>query len=156
MVPEGKRMTLGIAAEASFRDVVGVHDEAVDAAHGIVWRACGRSSHRVNPAICNRVTVSALTAMTSTAEEKAFLRVAVAAIPRVAEMIQGFPPDDQAGALETAERCFMKAALDHGCTEVTAQSRVSEVTRRLRGPLERQRASEKKLQALLHRLAEQD
>lgn len=94
--------------------------------------------------------------MTSTAEEKAFLRVAVAAIPRVADMIQGFPPDDRAGALETAERSFMVAALDYGCTEITARSRVAAVMRRLRGRLERQRASEKKLQALLHRLVEPD
>ena len=89
--------------------------------------------------------------MTSTAEEKAFLRVAVAAIPRVTEIIQGFPPDDRAGALETAERRFLVAAFDYGCTEVAARSRVSAVMRRLRGRLERQRASEKKLQALLHR-----
>ena len=94
--------------------------------------------------------------MTSTAEEKAFLRVAVAAIPRVTEIIQGFPPDDRAGALETAERRFMAAALDYGCTEIAARSRVSAVMRRLRGRLERQRASEKKLQALLHRLVEPD
>lgn len=35
MVPEGdQRIAFGvIAAEASFRNVVGVHDEAVDAAH---------------------------------------------------------------------------------------------------------------------------
>ena len=92
--------------------------------------------------------------MTSTAEEKAFLRVAVAAIPRVDRNDSGFPPDDQAGALETAERPFMAAALDYGCTEITARSRVSAVMRRLRGRLERQRASEKKLQALLHRLTE--
>ena len=94
--------------------------------------------------------------MTSTAEEKAFLRVAVAAIPRVAQMIQGFPPDDQAGALETAERSFMAAALDYGCIEITARSRVSAVMRRLRSRLERQRESEKKLQTLLHRLVEPD
>ena len=92
--------------------------------------------------------------MTSTAEEKAFLNVAVAAIPRVAEIILGFPPDDQAGALEMAERRFLAAALDHGCTEIAARSRVSVVMRRLRSHLERQRASEKKLQALLHRLTE--
>ena len=42
--------------------------------------------------------------MTSTAEEKAFLGVAVAAIPRVAEIVLGYPPDDRAGALEAAER----------------------------------------------------
>ena len=51
--------------------------------------------------------------MTSTAEEKTFLSVAVAAIPRVAEIILEFPPDDRAGALETAERRFLAAALDH-------------------------------------------
>ena len=92
--------------------------------------------------------------MTSTAEEKAFLRVAVAAIPRVAEIVSGFPPDDRAGALEVAERSFLAAALDYGCTEISAQSRVSALMRRLRSRLERQQASEKKLEALLHRLTE--
>jgi hypothetical protein len=92
--------------------------------------------------------------MTSTAEEKAFLRVAVAAIPRVAEIICGFPPDDRAGALEVAEARFLAAALDYGCTEITAQSRVSAVMRRLCSRLERQQASEKKLRALLQRLAD--
>ena len=42
--------------------------------------------------------------MTSTVEEKAFPSLAVAAIPRVAEIILEFPPDDRAGALETAKR----------------------------------------------------
>ena len=46
--------------------------------------------------------------MTSTAEEKTFLRVAVAAIPRVAEIILEFLPDDRASALETAERRFLR------------------------------------------------
>jgi len=94
--------------------------------------------------------------MTSTAEEKTFLSVAVAAIPRVAEIILEFPPDDRAGALETAERRFLPAALDHGCTEIAARSRVSIVMRRLRSHIERQRASEKKLQALFYRLTEPD
>ena len=92
--------------------------------------------------------------MTSTAEEKVFLRVAVAAIPRVAEIIGEFAPDDRAGALELAERRFEAAALDYGCTEITARSRVSATMRRLRGRLERQRANERKLEALLHRLTE--
>jgi len=87
--------------------------------------------------------------MTSTAEERGFLRVAVAAIPRLTEIIQGFPPDDRAGALETAERCFLAAALEYGCSDITAQSRVSAVMRRLHGRLERQQTSEKKLQAAL-------
>ena len=93
--------------------------------------------------------------MTSTAEEKTFLSVAVAAIPRVAEIILEFPPDDRAGALETAERRFLAAALDR-CTEIAARSRVSIVMRRLRSHIERQRASEKKLQALFYRLTEPD
>ena len=46
--------------------------------------------------------------MTSTAEEKAFLSVAVAAIPRVAEIILEFPPDDRAGALKTAEASWLR------------------------------------------------
>ena len=88
--------------------------------------------------------------MTSTAEEKTFLRVAVAAIPRVAEIILEFPPDDRASALETAERRFLAAALDHGCTEIAARSRVSVIMSRLRSHLERQPATESKLQTLLH------
>jgi hypothetical protein len=112
--------------------------------------------YSVGPATCNRATGSALTAMTSTAEEKAFLRVAVAAIPRVTEIIQRFPPNNQAGALETAERFFLAAALDYGCTEIAAQSRVSALMRRLRSRLERQQAGEKKLQALLQRLRQSD
>jgi hypothetical protein len=94
--------------------------------------------------------------MTSRVEEKAFLRVAVAAIPRVAELIGEFPPNDRPGALEVAERRFLAAALEYGCTDITAQSRVSVIMRRLRSHLERRQASEKKLQALLHRLTEPD
>ena len=94
--------------------------------------------------------------MTSTAEEKAFLSVAVAAIPRVAEIILEYPPDDRAGALEAAERRFLAAALDFGCTEIAARSQVSVVTRRLRSHLERQRASKKKLEDLLHKLTTPD
>ena len=82
-------------------------------------------------------------------EEKAFLRSAVAAIPRIAEIICGFPPDHRADALETAERRFMEAALEFWCSEIAARSRVSAVMARLR-------ISEKKLQALLHRLTELD
>jgi hypothetical protein len=94
--------------------------------------------------------------MTSTAEEKAFLSVAVAAIPRVAEISLEFPSDDRAGAPKSAERRFLAAALDHGCTGIAARSRFSVVMRRLRNHLERRRANEKKLQALLHRLTEPD
>ena len=36
--------------------------------------------------------------------------------------------------VETAERRFLAAALDYGCTEITAQSRVSAVMRRFLDP----------------------
>jgi hypothetical protein len=46
--------------------------------------------------------------------------------------------------------------LEYGCTEMTGQSRVSAVMRRLRSRLERQQESEKKLQALLNRLTDSE
>jgi hypothetical protein len=94
--------------------------------------------------------------MTPAVEAKAFLRTAVAAIPRIAEIICEFPPDDRAGALETVERRFMEAALEFGCTEIAARNRVSAVMGRLRRRVEERRTSEKRLQALLHRLTESD
>jgi hypothetical protein len=63
---------------------------------------------------------------------------------------------DRAGALEAAERRFLAAALDYGCTEIASRSRVSVVMRRLRSHLERQRTSKKKLEDLLHSLTEPD
>jgi len=105
----------------------------------------GHASLKAIALVARQHNIGTPTVMTSIAEEKAFLRVAVAAIPRVAELILAFRPDDRAGALETAERRFIAAALDYGCADITAQSRVSAVMRRLRSRLERQQASEKKL-----------
>ena len=65
-------------------------------------------------------------------EEKAFLSAAVAALPRIAEIISDYAPDEQAGALEVAERRFIEAAQDYGCIEIAAQSRVSILMKRLR------------------------
>jgi hypothetical protein len=89
-------------------------------------------------------------------EEKTFLRAAVAAIPRITEIICGFPPDDQAGALETAERRFKEVALEFGCTELAAQNRVFAVMQRLRRRVEHRQNNEKKLQALLHQLTKSE
>ena len=44
--------------------------------------------------------------------EKIFLRAAVNSIPKVAEIVCGFSPEDQSGALDAAERRFVKAARD--------------------------------------------
>ena len=60
--------------------------------------------------------------MTSSSEEDEFLRVALAAIPRITEMIAAFPAEHRAGALEVAKRRYVQAAQDFGCT--TADSEV--------------------------------
>ena len=70
--------------------------------------------------------------MTLGSAEENFLEVAVAAIPRITEIITAFPAEHRTGALEVAERRYMEAARDFGCVEVTARSRVSEVMRNLR------------------------
>jgi hypothetical protein len=46
--------------------------------------------------------------MASAEDEKIFLRAAVDAIPKVAEIVCGFSPEDQSGALDAAERRFIK------------------------------------------------
>ena len=50
----------------------------------------------------------------------------------VAEIVCGFSPEDQSGALDAAERRFVKAARDYGCTEISARFRVSAIMRLLR------------------------
>ena len=89
-------------------------------------------------------------------EDKAFLRAAVAALPRIAEIIGGYAPDERAGALEVAERRFIEAARDYGCTEIAAQSRVSILMKRLRRHVERQSESEEQLRALLRSITKSD
>jgi DNA-directed RNA polymerase specialized sigma24 family protein len=70
--------------------------------------------------------------MTLGSAEENFLEVAVAAIPRITEIITAFPAEHRTGALEVAERRYMEAARDFGCVEGAARSRVSEVMRNLR------------------------
>ena len=48
----------------------------------------------------------------------------------------------------------MEAALDFGCSEIAARSRVSAVMDRLRRRVEERRTREMKLRSLLHRLTE--
>jgi hypothetical protein len=79
----------------------------------------------------NRVPFGVMMMTLGSAEEN-FLEVAVAAIPRITEIITAFPTEHRAGALEVAERRYMEAARDFGCVEVAARSRVSEVMRNLR------------------------
>ena len=94
--------------------------------------------------------------MASAEDEKAFLRAAVDAIPKIAEIVCRFSPADHAGALEAADRRFIKAARDYGCTEITARSRASAIMRLLRRQVKARHTSEAKLRALLQRLTEPD
>jgi hypothetical protein len=67
-------------------------------------------------------------------QEESFLQVALAAIPRVSELIVAFPADERAGALEAAERHFTAASQNFGCNEIAAC--VSNVMRNLRTRVE--------------------
>jgi hypothetical protein len=50
-------------------------------------------------------------------EEDEFLEVASVALPRIIEIIATFLAEHRAGAFEVAERRYMQAARDFGCTE---------------------------------------
>ena len=56
--------------------------------------------------------------MAVSSQEDEFLEAAVAAIPRIAELIAALPSEDRAGALEVAERRFLQSAEEFGCAEL--------------------------------------
>jgi hypothetical protein len=89
-------------------------------------------------------------------DEKVFLRTAIDAIPKIAEIVCSFSPEDQSGALDAAERRFMKTARDCGCNEISARFRVSAIMRLLRRQVKARQTSDAKLRALLQRLTEPD
>ena len=82
------------------------------------------------------------------------MRSAIGSLPKVAEIVCGFSPEDQSGALDAAERRFVKAARDYGCTEISARFRVSAIMRLLRRQVKARQTSEAKLRALLQKLTE--
>ena len=55
-------------------------------------------------------------AMPLSSEEDEFLEVASAALPRIIELIATFPIEDRTGAFEVAERRYIQAARDFGCS----------------------------------------
>ena len=85
-------------------------------------------------------------------EEENFLKVAVAAIPRIAEIIAGLPIEHRAGALEVAERRYVQAARDFGCAEVEVRNWVSAVMRNLETQVHQRAGDQDKLNALLRGL----
>lgn len=56
--------------------------------------------------------------MAVSSQEDEFLEAAVAAIPRIAELIAALPSEDRAGALEVAGRRFLQSAGEFGCAEL--------------------------------------
>ena len=91
--------------------------------------------------------------MASKSEEEV-LEAAVAAIPKIAELIGAAPREQRAGALAAAERQYLITARDLGYAEVPAQNWVSAVMFRLRAELEKREVGEtkKRLRALLDEL----
>jgi hypothetical protein len=90
--------------------------------------------------------------MTASPEEDEFLRVALAAVPRITEIIAAFPPEHRAGALEVAKWRYMQAAQDFGCTMADSERSVDAVMRELQEQVEQLAISQGKLTSLLHKL----
>ena len=69
--------------------------------------------------------------MTPSSEEDEFMRVALAEIIRITEIIAAFPPEHRAGALEVAKWRYMQAAQEFGCTTASSERSVDVVVREL-------------------------
>jgi hypothetical protein len=67
--------------------------------------------------------------MPLSSEEDEFVEVASASLPRIAEIIAAFPAEDRAGALEVAERRYLQAARDYGCTQAETERWVAAIMR---------------------------
>jgi hypothetical protein len=93
--------------------------------------------------------------MASKSEREEILEAAVAAIPKIVELISAAPREQWAAALDAAERQYLITVRDVGYPEAPAQNWVSAVMFRLRAELEKREVGEtKKLRALLDELSE--
>jgi DNA-directed RNA polymerase specialized sigma24 family protein len=92
--------------------------------------------------------------MTPSSEEDEFLRVALAAVPRITEIIATFPAEYRVGGLEVAKWRYMQAAKDYGCTEAECERSVDAAMQKLRAEVERQAIVQGRLTSLLHKLTE--
>ena len=81
-----------------------------------------------------------------TAKDK-FLNVALAAIPRISEIIAAYPAEHRAGALKVAARRYRRAARDFGCTNEDSEGSVDAVMRTLRVQVEKHVIVQGKLRA---------
>jgi hypothetical protein len=92
--------------------------------------------------------------MASSSEAAEGLEAAIAAIPRIAEVIAAIPVEDRARAFGMARRLYLQTAHDLGGGEAAARNLVSTVMRHLLLQVaERDAAKQKMLKALLQELS---
>jgi hypothetical protein len=80
--------------------------------------------------------------MPLSSEDDKFLEAASDALPRIIELIASFAVEHRAGAFEVAERRYVEAARDFGCSEEAATRWVAAIMRKLRTLVE-QKAMER-------------
>ena len=90
--------------------------------------------------------------MAVSSQENEFLETAVAAIPKIAELIAGMPFENRVGALEVAERRFLRTAEEFGCVESASQNWTAAVMRILRDRVEELVSAKRKLKTLYEEL----
>ena len=86
-------------------------------------------------------------------QEDEFLEAAVAAIPRIAELIAALPSEDRAGALEMAESRFLQSAEEFGCAESGSRDWTAAVMRILQDRVEELVSIKQKLKRLHEELS---
>ena len=92
--------------------------------------------------------------MASSSEAAEGLEAAIAAIPRIAEVIAAIPVEDRARAFGMARRLYLQTVHDLGGGEAAARNLVSTVMRHLLLQVaERDAAKQKMLKALLQELS---
>jgi hypothetical protein len=69
--------------------------------------------------------------MTSNLEDDEVLSAAIAGLPKIAELIATAPSEDQARALEAAEKSYLQTALTLGYPDADARQWAAAVMRRL-------------------------
>lgn len=90
--------------------------------------------------------------MTASSANDEFLRVALAAIPRISEIIAAYPAEHRGGAFKVAARRYRQAARKFGCTKEDCEASVDAVMRALRAQVNQQTIVQGKLTSLLRKL----
>ena len=91
--------------------------------------------------------------MAISSQENQFLEIAVAAIPKIAELIAALPSEERAGALEVTERRFLRSAKEFGCAESGSQNWTAAVMRILQDRVEELVSIKQKLKRLHEELS---